>query len=167
MSTTASTPSGTELPAYASGLQAELERVVEQSTAPAALVVVRSPRFGDATFTFGTAELGETAPVSTQDHFRVGSVTKTMTATVILQLVQEGLLALDDPVSTYVEAVPGGDAITIAQLMDMRSGLYDYTDDTEWAQATDAEPDRVWSPQELLTSPSLTRRSSSPAPTGS
>ena len=149
-SSTATTPTGTELPPYAAGLQAELAQLVEQTTAPAAIVVVRSPRFGDATFTFGAAERGGTEPVTTQDHIRAGSVTKTMTATIILQLVQEGLLALDDPVSDYVPDVPGGDEITIGQLMNMRSGLFNYTDDAGWAQAADAEPKRVWTPQELL-----------------
>ncbi len=148
--TTASTPTGTELPAYAADVQAALERVVEETTAPAAIVVVRSPRFGDATFSFASAELGGTEPVTPQDHVRVGSVTKTMTATIILQLVQEGLLALDDAVSKYVPDVPGGDDITIAQLLAMRSGLYNYSDDEDWARTSDAERERVWMPQELL-----------------
>ena len=102
------------------------------TTVPSAIVVVRSGQFGDATFTFGTTELGGTKPVTTKDHARVGSVTKTMTATIILQLVQEGRLTLDDPVSKYVTNVPDGDNITIAQLLDMRSGLYNYTDDPEF-----------------------------------
>ena len=124
--------------------------MVEKSTVPSAIVVMRSGRFGDATFTFGTTELGGSEPVTTKDHVRVGSVTKTMTATVILQLVQEGRLALNDPVSKYVTNVPDGDNITVAQLLDMRSGLYNYTDDPAWNAATDADPQRVWKPQELL-----------------
>ena len=134
----------------ASGLQASLGEVVERTTAPSAIVVVRSGRFGDATFAFGTTQLGGTQPVVATDHIRAGSVTKTMTATLILQLVQEGRLALEDPVSKFVANVPDGDAITIAQLLDMRSGLYNYTDDRRWSQAVDAEPQRVWKPQELL-----------------
>ena len=68
-------------------------------------------------------------PVSTTDHARFGSITKSMTATIILQLVQEGLLTLDDPVSKFVPGVPDGDNITVAQLLEMRSGLYSYTND--------------------------------------
>ena len=140
----------TASPEYAAGLGASLEEVVESTTVPSAMVVVRSSGFGDETFVFGNTELGGTQPVATNDHVRVGSVTKTMTATIILQLVQEGLLALDDPVSKYVVGVPDGDNITIAQLLDMRSGLYNYTDDPAWVRATELEPQRVWRPQELL-----------------
>jgi hypothetical protein len=52
------------------------------------------------------------------DHFQVGSNTKTMTATVILQLVQEGKLRLDEPVAKHVAGVPNGERITIANLLD-------------------------------------------------
>ena len=92
----------TASPDYTAGLRASLEAVVESTTVPAAIVLLRSNEFGDATFAFGKTELGGTQPVTTTDHVRVGSVTKTMTATIILQLVEEGLLALDDPVSRYV-----------------------------------------------------------------
>jgi D-alanyl-D-alanine carboxypeptidase len=137
-------------PDLESSLRTSLEAVVEKSTVPSAIVLVRSGRSGDMTFTFGTTELGGTTPVTTADRGRVGSVTKTMTATVILQLVQEGLLTLDDPASTFVANVPDGDNITIAQLLDMRSGLYSYTDDPGFLRAIEAEPMRVWTPRELL-----------------
>jgi D-alanyl-D-alanine carboxypeptidase len=137
-------------PDLESSLRTSLEAVVEKSTVPSAIVLVRSGRFGDMTFTFGTTELRGAAPVTTEDHGRIGSVTKTMTATVILQLVQEGLLALDDPVSKFVTNVPDGDNITIAQLLEHRSGLYDYTSDPELLNSIREDPTRVWTPQELL-----------------
>src|SRR6266487_806524 len=59
-------------------------------------------------------------------HFRIASNTKTMTAAVIMLLAQEGKLGLNDPVSKYVPGVPNGDNITIAKLLEMRSGLYNY-----------------------------------------
>ena len=46
-----------------------------------------------------------------------------------MQLAQENKLSIDDPVSKYVSGVPNGDNITIAQLLEMRSGLYNYTND--------------------------------------
>jgi D-alanyl-D-alanine carboxypeptidase len=46
-----------------------------------------------------------------------------------MQLAQENKLSIDDPVSKYVSSVPNGDNITIAQLLEMRSGLYNYTND--------------------------------------
>ena len=92
--------------------------------------LIASPDQGDWTGTFGTGTLGEEAPLTAGDHFRIGSNTKTMTSTVILQLVQEGKLALDDPIGKYIPGVPNGDQITIAKLSEMRSGLYSYSFDT-------------------------------------
>ena len=72
-----------------------------------------------------------------------------MTAAVILQLAQENKLSLDDPVSKYVPGVPNGDHITIAQLLEMRSGLYNYTDaPVIWEHGH--HPTKVWSPAQLL-----------------
>jgi D-alanyl-D-alanine carboxypeptidase len=74
-----------------------------------------------------------------------------MTAAVIVQLAQEGRLDLDDPVSKYVSGVPDGDQITIADLLKMRSGLYNYTDAPEFAAILDQDPTKVWTPEEVLT----------------
>ena len=148
--TTTSTAAGGGSQDFAAGLQASLEEVVEKSTVPSAIVIVRSGRFGDATFTFGTTELGGTEPVTTTDHARVGSVTKTMTATVILQLVQEGRLALDDPVSKYVtersrrrqhHRRPAARHAQRPVQLHRRPDV---------ACETDADPERVWTPHELL-----------------
>jgi D-alanyl-D-alanine carboxypeptidase len=88
--------------------------------------------------------------VTLDDHFRIGSNTKTMTGTVLLQLAQEGRIGLDDPVSKYRPEVPDGDDITIAQLLDMRSGLYNYSEDEQFNAQLDSDPLRVWKPDELL-----------------
>ena len=98
----------------------------------------------------GRRVLGGDDPPTTTDHYRIGSLTKTMTATVILQLAQEGKLSLDDPISKYRPDVPNGDTITIAQLLDMRSGLYGYDLDPVFLRAVDADPKRIWSPDDLL-----------------
>lgn len=55
------------------------------------------------------------------------SITKSFIGTVILQLTDEGTIALTDPVSDYVPGVPGGDVITIDDLARMRSGLANYS----------------------------------------
>ena len=73
-----------------------------------------------------------------------------MTAAVIVQLAQEGRLDLDDPVSKYVSGVPDGDQITIADLLKMRSGLYNYSDAPEISASLDRDPTKVWTPDEVL-----------------
>ena len=137
-------------PGYVTELQPVLQDLVTSMVLPSAVIAVRSSTFGDATFEFGTRELGRDDPPTTTDHYRIGSITKTMTATVILQLAEEGELSLDDPISTYVPGVPDGDDISIAHLLDMRSGLPGYDLDPVFLRAVDAEPERIWAPSEVL-----------------
>jgi D-alanyl-D-alanine carboxypeptidase len=104
------------------------------------------------TATYGTTRLGSQIRPRTSTYFRIASITKTMTSAVILQLAQEGKLRLGDPVSKYVPGVPNGDNITLAELLEMRSGLFDYTSDPVMAPFFDNDPTKVWTPQELLAS---------------
>ena len=116
---------------------------------PATIVLLRTP---EQTWTeaFGTRQLGIDDPVTTDDHFRIGSNTKTMTGTALLQLIDARSIALDDPVSRYRPDVPSGETVTVAQLLEMRSGLKSYTVLRSFNQAMDDEPDRAWDPEELV-----------------
>jgi D-alanyl-D-alanine carboxypeptidase len=116
---------------------------------PGVVVLVRTPG-GDYREAFGTRRVGADDPMQVGDHFRIGSNTKTMTGTVVLQLVQEGRIALSDPLSKYRPEVPGGAGITIAQMLDMRSGLYNYTELQSIGRALDDDPTKVWQPEELV-----------------
>ncbi len=65
--------------------------------------------------------------VTPRTHFRIGSVTKTFVATVVLQLADQGILDLDAPIDRALpDVVPGGRSITVGQLLNHTSGLYDY-----------------------------------------
>ena len=78
------------------------------------------------------ATAGTRRPKADQ-RFRVGSVTKTFTATIVLQLVDEGKLGLSSTLEDYLPGiVPRGDDITIRQLLQHRSGLVNYTAYTSW-----------------------------------
>jgi D-alanyl-D-alanine carboxypeptidase len=122
---------------------------MKDNAVPGIVILVRSPK-GDWATVLGTAEIGTDKPWALNDHFRIGSNTKTMTGTVILQLAQEGKLALTDPVAKYIPGVPNGDKITIANLAEMRSGLFSYTSDAKFNQTLDQEPKKAWTPAELL-----------------
>ncbi len=130
-------------------LQALVDETARALYLPGAVVRLRTPQ-GEFTATYGTTRLGSQIRPRTSTHFRIASITKTMTSAVILQLAQEGRLRLGDPVSKYVAGVPNGDNITLAQLLEMRSGLYDYTSAPEMAPIFDNDPSKVWTPQELL-----------------
>src|SRR5689334_22249312 len=108
---------------FCATMRPKLAALVKDLKAPGAVVLVRSPEIGTCFLSFGSRTLGGHERIGPDDQLRVGSNTKTMTGTVILQLVQEGKIRLDDPVSKYHLGVPNGDNITIAQLLDMRSGL--------------------------------------------
>jgi D-alanyl-D-alanine carboxypeptidase len=73
----------------------------------------------------GVADRSTSRAMVAPDRFRIASITKTFTAAVVLQLVDEGTLRLTDRLSSYV-AFPGGDGITIRQLLAHTSGIYDY-----------------------------------------
>ena len=90
------------------------------------------------------------AAPQTTDKTRIGSISKTFTATVILQLVDEKKLSLDDKLSKYEPQVPGADGITIRQLLNMTSGLYNYTDDQAFWDAFLKNRNAVWTPQQVV-----------------
>ena len=124
---TPSTQTGSGLkPIDQAALQALVDTTIKELLIPGAVVLLRTPQ-GDFTAASGTTELVTRNRPGADTHFRIASNTKTMTAAVILQLAQEGKLRFSDSVSKYVPGVPNGDNITIAQLLEMRSGLYNYT----------------------------------------
>src|ERR1700760_1057034 len=137
-------------PAYGKKLQTLIPEAMKANAIPGVVVQIESPSKGNWSATFGTAELGKTVPMSLRDHFRIGSNTKTMTSTVILQLVGEGDLKLNDPIGKFVKGVPNGNRITIRELSEMRSGLYSYTFDPGFNATLDNNPKKGWTPQELL-----------------
>lgn len=88
-------------------------------------------------------------PVAREDHTRIGSVTKTFTVTLLLQLAEEGKLSLEDPISKYVPDVPNPQA-TLRQLADMTSGIPSVTEIESFENAFDAAPGRTWTRDEVL-----------------
>jgi D-alanyl-D-alanine carboxypeptidase len=82
---------------------------------------------------YGSADLAAHRALTPADHFRVGSNTKTFVISVLLQLVDEGKLHLDDPLSKFALGVtiPNAEHITIRELCEMRSGLFEAYDTPE------------------------------------
>jgi D-alanyl-D-alanine carboxypeptidase len=136
-------------------LHTQIQTELQKLRVPGAVVFVQSAQTGTWTATFGTSDLNTHAPISPDMHFRIGSITKTLVGTIILQLVAEGKLSLDDPISKYQPQVPDGAHITIREILDMTSGLYNYSEDDTFGKVLDGEirgdhPNKVWTPQELL-----------------
>lgn len=110
----------------------------------------------------GVANIERGTPIKMTDRQRIYSIAKTFTAIVTLQLVDEGVLSFDDTVTKWlndpvVTAIPNVDRVTLRQLLNHTSGIYDFADDNDssfWVDAflgPDADWTKVWTPQELLT----------------
>lgn len=121
-------------PAAATAAPEEADRSVLQSrlddvAAAGAVGVLAEVRdeHGAWRGTSGVAELGTTREVPVRGRFRAGSITKTFVATVALLLVGEGRLRLDDTVEAWLPGVvPDGHRISVRQLLNHTSGVYDY-----------------------------------------
>lgn len=78
---------------------------------------------------------GDIVKADTQTKYHIGSITKTFTATMIMQLVEEGKLSLSTKLADYYSDIPQADSITIEHLLRHQSGLYNFTkahDYIEW-----------------------------------
>ncbi|WTU15677.1 beta-lactamase family protein [Streptomyces sp. NBC_00075] len=111
--------------------------------------------------TAGVGNLRTKQPRSAHDNFRAGSITKTFIATVLLQLEAEGRVSLDDTVDKWLPGVVRGNGhdgrkITLRQLLNHTSGIFNYTDD-EYVQSEIFLPEnffknkyRTWTPDEIV-----------------
>jgi D-alanyl-D-alanine carboxypeptidase len=121
---------------------------------PGFYVGVWDPKKGFFTKAYGDAQVGGAA-ATVDDSMRIGSMTNTFTATIVLQLVREGQLSLSDTVGkrapVLAAAFPQLSRLTVQQLLAMRSGVPDYIQAPGGAIADIvANPDRIWTPPELV-----------------
>lgn len=69
-------------------------------------------------------------PSITSTRYRIGSISKMFTGVIIFQLIDENKLSLDATIDNYFPALPNADKITVANLLNHRSGLHSFTDDS-------------------------------------
>ena len=120
-------------PPRAAAIQQSLDRLVRQDHFPAALAAVRGTDGSVRNYRAGVAEIGDTRKPPMDGQVRIGSITKTFVAVVVLQLVAEGKIGLDSPADTYLPGLLRGDGIdgrqtTVRQLLQHTSGLPDYSE---------------------------------------
>ncbi|MBX9243296.1 beta-lactamase family protein [Actinotalea ferrariae] len=113
-------------------LQDGLERLVEEDGFPGVLANVVDERGRSRDYTAGVGNIDTGRRVPADGQVRIGSNTKTFTATVVLQLVDEGLVDLDAPIETYLPGLVRGEGIdahriTVRNLLQHTSGLPNYT----------------------------------------
>jgi D-alanyl-D-alanine carboxypeptidase len=131
----------------------DLDRALGRLTHAGAPGVVVLARRGAHTrrLARGYADRATQRPMRAGDRFRIGSLTKTFTATVVLQLAGERKLSLDDTVERWLPGlVPGGEQITVRHLLNHTSGLFNYTGDERVLEGMLSDRRRAWSPRELV-----------------
>ena len=132
-------------------MKAVTDSIVKNTHVPGVVALVVDHKRGiDWLYTAGISDIINKLPVDGSYIFRVGSNTKTMVGTVLLQLVDEGKLTLNDKLSKYYPAYPRSDTITIAMLCNMTSGIFNFFEDEGFQNALAANPARVWAPQECI-----------------
>jgi D-alanyl-D-alanine carboxypeptidase len=145
---TASASAGTNDNAWKSKLNKQVPAALKKTELPGVIVGVWKGDKRVYLKAFGVSNTKTGAPLKTDSHVRIGSLTKAYTVMGILQLAADGKLSLDDPIGKYIEGVPNGDVVTIRQLAEMRSGLGDHT--SVLVPNLYQDPERQWTTQELL-----------------
>ena len=80
---------------------------------------------------FGMADIAEKVPATAQTVYQIGSITKTFTAALVMQLVQRGKVELSDHIGRFVDGLPYGNEVTIAELLNHTSGIPDYANSSK------------------------------------
>ena len=80
----------------------------------------------------GYLDVANQKPANSSTAYRIGSITKTFTAVVMMQLIEEGKLEAETRLAEYFPQVPNSDKITVEQLLRHQSGLFNITDDEDF-----------------------------------
>jgi len=156
---TASAPVSTPRPTLPTGpiadaLASELDRTLRDQLAlhripgmTAEIIFPDGSRWSGAT---GFADLGRELAAETDTTFVTGSITKTFVTAAIMQLHEEGVLSIDEPLADWLPDYPNAENITLRQLLSHGSGVYNYFLHPEYNLRVFNEPDHHWTPQEIL-----------------
>jgi D-alanyl-D-alanine carboxypeptidase len=117
--------SGAFTPQQIAEFQQLLQLDQEQAGYPGEILGIWQRGNGGFVGTAGVSSLATGAPIGVRDHFRIGSVTKTFTATLVLRLAQQGKLRLSDRIDRFLRGIPGGHRVTVKQLLNQTSGYPD------------------------------------------
>lgn len=127
-------------------LVAAVERAMAGTGSTAAIAGVWAPWAGTWVSGFGANPDG--SAVSADATFKAGPVTRAMTCDVLAGLAADGVVGIDDTLSTWLDGIPWGESVTLGQLCDGTSGVGSYQPQLQarW----EAVPTRQWNPRELI-----------------
>jgi D-alanyl-D-alanine carboxypeptidase len=138
-------------PTLAVDLQQILDQLVKDGFIPGAVLAVHIPGQQPWAGASGFIDQQRSQPMEPSTQVRIASISKVFTAVVVLQLVEEGKLNLDEPVSTWFpHLVPRASKTTVRNLLNHTTGLYDYLEDKSFLSRAFQAPEHRWSPEELV-----------------
>lgn len=134
----------------------DLNKLLKQSikalNIPGAVMMVETPDGRIMFYRAGVRRFGSHKPMGKNLKFRVGSITKTFVASVMLMLVNEDMVELDTRVSEILPEIMSKDGqVTVRHLLQMRSSLKNFTVDDGFLKLFRERPWMHWSPEHLLT----------------
>ncbi|MFZ2960286.1 MAG: serine hydrolase domain-containing protein [Candidatus Ozemobacteraceae bacterium] len=139
---------------YSDATVTALSRIIDDNlllaSAPGSIVGIWQRGYEPLFLTNGKADIVSGRKPSAKDHFRMASNTKMFTATAILMLADEKKLSLDDKVAKYLPDIPYANEITIRQLANHTTGLFNYTESKAFGEVVVADPQKKWTPGELV-----------------
>jgi len=140
-------------PGLAGQLQSYLDQAVKEYAVPGAVLSIITSNNQYWTGSSGVADLETNRKLEPTYRFRIGSITKTFVALLMLQQVQDGKLTLDDTIDKfYPGLVKGGDKITVRLLLNHSSGLYDYLNEptSTFMKQAAANKEKMWEPADIV-----------------
>lgn len=124
-----------------------VEAAMEENNAPGLSISITGPA-GDYTKAYGRKNKSEA--LSLEDHFRIGSITKSFTAIAVLKQIEEGNLEFTDTVDEFVSEIPNGSEITVRHLLSMRSGVFEYQEDAAFKVKFALNPNMEFGPWDAV-----------------
>jgi D-alanyl-D-alanine carboxypeptidase len=118
-------------------------------------LLIRMPDGSSYRAAVGLANIEDNIPIKPEDPFRIGSLTKTFTAVLTLQLVDQGVLLLEDPLAKWLPPevlalIPNHEQITIRHLLNHTSGIFNYVESPRYRQIVRRDGTRAWTALDTL-----------------
>lgn len=132
----------------ADGIVAVARQIMETNHLRA--VILRVTSDGEEVVTAAMGESLTGVPATTDMRFRNGAVAISYMTTLLLRLVDQGVVGLDDPIARWLPDLPDADRVTLRMLANMTSGYPDFVQNDQFNAAFYADPFRAWTPEEQI-----------------
>jgi D-alanyl-D-alanine carboxypeptidase len=142
--------SGTSLSKDLKKLKRNIMVLLTELNVPGAIISIRSRTYGNMDILYGYSNIRKKTPMDTRLIYPIASVTKTFTGTMFLQAYDENLVNLNESIDTCFVGIPNGENITIREVGNMTSGLFNYTESPKFIEVVKHNPYRTWSTMELV-----------------